>query len=351
MGFVVGGAIEILCNATRPGWTIGNVMQPALIGGWLAFGWFNVLRRLELDGTLTELQEHELALVDYTAVRQALRDRGTSVNDLDELKALAEEIERDINRMTRQFDAYCSAREVPPNPLMRGVIRHFYLTNYRFPSIMLLSKLRSTDCYLVAGHDEQRDTIIDALSQNSVPAGTVLRQMHVPYMRVDVANSALRDARAFSAEECEGEMRVHSVHTLPGETLETVQPNAPQTLIRRRVKQVQPVADGSAATTSALPDVVPNAPPVPKKIARGPLLLQKLAGLKPDSRTWRELERIEQDLKAGRPCGHMVRWNGVRCRAFDIHWEGRLSPGRNAWRLLLDGSQFVDIVDYHRPRS
>lgn len=351
MGFVVGGAIEILCNATRPGWTIGNVMQPALIGGWLAFGWFNVLRRLELDGTLTELQEHELALVDYTAVRQALRDRGTSVNDLDELKALAEEIERDINRMARQFDAYCSAREVPPNPLMRGVIRHFYLTNYRFPSIMLLSKLRSTDCYLVAGHDEQRGTIIDALSQKSVPAGTVLRQLHVPYMRVDVANSALRDARAFSAEECEGEMRVHSVHTLPGETLETVQPSAPPTLIRRRVKPVEPAADGGAATKPSLPDLVPTADQVPKEIVRGPLLLEKLAGLKPDSRTLRELARIEQDLAAGRPCGHMVRWNGVLCRAIDIHWDGRLSPGRNAWRLLLDGSQFVDIVDYHRPRS
>jgi hypothetical protein len=326
-------------------------MKPGLIGGWLGIGWLNVLRYQERNGTLTELQEHELALVDYPDVRQALRDRGTSVNDLDALKTLAKEIEGDVNRMTRQFDAYCSAREVPPNPLMRGVIRHFYLTHRRFPTIMLLSKLRSTDCYLVAGHDEQRGTIIDALSQNSVPAGTVLRQLHCPYMRVDVANSALRDARAFSAEECEGEMRVHSAHMLPGETLETMQPSAPATLTRRRVKPVEPAADGGAATKPALPDLVPTADQVPKEIVRGPLLLEKLAGVKPDSRTVRELERIEQDLAAGRPCGHLVRWNRVLCHAIDIHWEGRLSSGRNAWRLLYDGRRLVDIVDYHRPRS
>lgn len=347
LGFGLGAAIEFVCNAARPTWTIGDVMQPGLIGGWLAIAWLKWLRFLEREGTLTELQEHELALVDYPDVRQALRGRGTSVNDPDALKVLAREIEGDVNRMTRQFDAYCSARDMPPNPLMRGVIRHFYLSHLRFPTIMLLSKLRSTDCYLVAGHVEQRDTITDALSQDRVPAGTVLRQLHCPYMRVDLANNALRGARAFSTEDCEGEMRVHSVHTLPGETLETVAPSAPPTLTRRRVKSSHVGVSGSTSTKSALPDLVSSTHPAPKKIVRGPLLLEKLAGLKPDSRTWRELDRIEQDLAAGRTCGHLVRVNGVLYHAIDIHFEGRLSPGRNAWRLLYDGRELFDIVDYH----
>lgn len=351
LGFVVGGAIEFVCNAARPAWTVGNVMQPALIGGWIAIGWLNWLRRLELDGSLTELQEHELALVDYPDVRQALRDRGTSVNDLDALKVLAREIEGDVNRMTRQFDAYCSARDVPPNPLMRGVIRHFYLSHLRFPTIMLLSKLRSTDCYLVAGSNEQRGTIADGLNQDRVPAGTVLRQLHCPYLRVDLANTALRNARAFSTEECEGEMRVHSVHALPGETLETLEPSALVSVTHRRQTRRR-VASGEVHLP--VPDLVASAT-VREKTFRSALLRGKLAGVAPDSRTWRELNRIEEDLAANRPCGHPVRYQGVLYQADDIHWEGRQSPGRNASRLLHrktpHGYELVDIVDYHRPRT
>lgn len=345
VGAGVGGALSLAFRGC------GNVVTDALAGGWMGIGFTSWQRLQDPDRTLTELQEHELALVDYPAVRQELRDRGTSVNDLDALKALAEEIEDDVNRMTCQFDAYCGSRDVPPNPLMRGVIRHFYLTHYRKNTIMLLSKPRSTDCYLVAGPIEQRGTIIDALSQNRVPAGTVLRQLHCPYMRVDVANSALRDARAFSTEECEGEMRVHSMHASPGDTLETLEPSALVSVTNRRQTRRR-IASGEARPP--VPDLVASAT-VREKVFRSALLREKLAGLAPDSRTWRELNRIEEDLAANRPCGHPVRYQGVLYQADDIHWEGRQSPGRNASRLLHrktpHGYELVDIVDYHRPRS
>jgi hypothetical protein len=349
LGSLVGAAVGAAFSLAFRG--CSNVVPDALIGGWMGIGWTNVQRFLDPDRTLTPLQEHELALVDYPAVRQALRDRGTSVNDLDALKVLAGEIEGDVNRMTRQFDSYCSSRGMPPNPLMRGVIRHFYLTHLRYPTIMLLSKLSSSACYLVAGSNEQRGTIADGLNQDGVPAGTVLRQLHCPYLRVDLANTALRNARAFSTEECEGEMRVHSVHASPGETLETLEPSALVSVTNRRHTRRR-VASGEARPP--VPDLVASAT-VRENVFRSALLREKLAGVAPDSRTWRELNRIEEDLAANRPCGHTVRYQGVLYQADDIHWEGRQSPGRNAWRLLHlktpHGYELVDIVDYHRPRS
>lgn len=346
VGAMVGGAFSVAFRGCS------NLVTDVLIGGWLGIGGTNVQRYLDTVRTTSRLQPHERALVDYPAVQKRLAEVGTTVDDLDALKSLSDQLEIQFGRMITQFNDYCRSREVPPNPLMAGVIRHFYLTHCSERGVMLLSRRSATACYLVAARAEQGSAIADALNQEGVPAGTVLRRLHSPYLRVDLANTALRDACAFTTEECDGEMRVHSVQTLPGETLETLEPGALVSMTNRRHTRRR-FAPESVATP--IPDLVASATPAKEKVFRGALLREKLADLAADSRTWRELNRIEEDLAANRPCGHPVRFHGVLFYANDIHWEGRQSPGRNAWRLLHrntpDGHELVDIVDYHRPRT
>lgn len=356
VGAVVGAGFELVfrgcTNAAGPAWSIAEIVKPALISGWMGIGCTNAMRWLDPEKPSRQLQPHECALVDYPAVRQRLRDVGTSVEDLDALKSLAGQLETEFGRMITQFNDYCRSRGVPPNPLMAGVIRHFYLTHCGVRGVMLLSKGKATACYLVAARAEQGSTIAEALNQPDVLAGTVLRRLHCPYLRVDLANTALRDAGAFTTEELDGEMHVHAAEALPGETLETLEPSALVSLTKRRHTRRRVTAAGDSV---AMPDLVASAAPAKGKIIRSALLQEKLADLAADSRTWRELNRIEEDLAANRPCGHPVRFHGVLFYANDIHWEGRQSPGRNAWRLLHrntpDGHELVDIVDYHRPRT
>lgn len=350
VGAAVGGAFSLAFRGCA------NVVPDALIGGWLGIGWTNVQRYLDPGRAMARLQPHERALIDYPAVRELLHEAGASVDDLDALKPLAAQLERDFSRVTREFNAYCQARSVPPNALIAGVIRHFYLTHCRDRAVMLLAKRNATACYLVAAREGQGTAIAHALNREGTRAGTVLRQLHCPYLRVDLANESLRDAHAFTTDECQGEMRVHSAPACPGPTLETLKPSALVGVTHRRQTR-RHCASGSTPTPAPAmaAEEVGSAHHTRAEVCRGPLLRAKLLGLAADSRTWRELNRIEDDLAARRPCGHPVRYQGMPYHAVDIHRDGWQSPGRNAWRLLYrrtpHGYEIVDMIDYHRPRT
>lgn len=360
VGALTGGAVSLTFSLAFR--SCANIVPDALIGGWLGIGWTNVQRYLDPGKAMAPLQPHERALVDYPGVRQLLHDAGTSVDDLGALKRLADQLERDFSRVTSQFNAYCRSQQVPPNPLIAGVIRHFCLTHFRDRAVMLVAKRSATACYLVAAREGQAPAIGEALNREGTRAGTVLRQLHCPYLRVDLANSALRDAQAFITDECEGEMRVHSAPARQGHTLETLKPSALVGVTHRRQTRRHCESSDASALASALAStptppaaLVGSAHHARAEVHLGPLLRAKLLGLAADSRTLRELGRIEGDLAERRPCGHPVRYQGMPYHATDIHWEGRQSPGRNTERLLYrktpHGYVLVDIVDYHRPRT
>jgi len=350
VGALTGGAVSLTFSLAFR--SCANIVPDALIGGWLGIGWTNVQRYLDPGKAMAPLQPHERALVDYPGVRQLLHDAGTSVDDLDALKRLADQLERDFSRVTGEFNAYCRSRQVPPNPLIGGVIRHFCLTHFRDRAVMLVAKRSATACYLVAAREGQAPAIGEALNREGTRAGTVLRQLHCPYLRVDLANSALRDAQAFTTDEREGEMRVHSLHDRARETVETLATSPLVDVTHRRLPRRRYVNHASAAPVA---DIPAPAGADRERVIRGPLLRAKIAGLPAGNRTCRELRRIEQDLAANRPCGHPVRYQGRNYLAIDIHFAGRQSPGRNVWRLLHRkgpaGHELVDIVDYHDPRS
>lgn len=344
VGAAVGGGMALALQG------VSNMLPGLTFGSMLGVGWTSVLQGM--DEQQARLRAHHAqvrAFADYPAVQALLRRAGSSVDDEMALQQLSQKLEADFVRMTERFNEYCALRELIPNRLIGDVIRHFYLTHCADRGIVLLSRRSASACYLVAAHTRDQGSLARAMNQDGISAGTALRQMRCPYLRVDLANERLADARAFTTQVCDGEWQVLPAEPATGQSTETLVPGPVVQVIRRRPARAScpreapalPVADGATAPLNDAP-----------VLQRGPLLRAKLADLPADSRTWRELQRIEQDLLARRPCGHLIRYQGEEYLASDLHLGGRRCPGRNAWRLLHrripGGHELVDIVDPHR---
>lgn len=328
---------------------IANAGPGAVFGLVLGAGWTFVMQRLDR-------REHPLcagapgrALGDYPEVCDLLRNAGKSHRDAEALRQISLHLGEHIDAITAQFNTYCAFRRLVPHPLIGPLIRHFFLTHCATRGVVLISKRSISACYLVAAHHRDKARMVVALNDGTVPAGTVFRQLRCPYMRLDLANLDLGSARECITEECNGEWQVRPIH--PDGRAETLPPRpATSTPHRTRRRTVVPTE------AERMPQPVSSRATL--AVQRGARLQESLAGLAPDSRTLRELERIEEDLAASRPCGHLVNYQGVEYIAIDIHWDrdlgrgGRQSAGRNVWRLLAlrtrTGYELTDIVNYHR---
>ncbi|WP_312320025.1 hypothetical protein [Stenotrophomonas sp.] len=339
VGAVVGGGFALAFQG------VSNLLPGLTFGSLLGVGWGSVLRHQDAhDARLRAYQAHVRSFADYPSVHALLCRAGTTVEDDAALRSLSEKLEANVLQMVDRFNAHCERWGWTPHRLIGEVIRHFYLSHCADRGVMLLSKRSVNACYLVAAHISDQEAITAALNQEDVAAGTLLRRMHCPYLRVDLANERLADAHAFTTEVCDGEWEVRPAEPSSGLRIE------PQvTVIRRR--RVRADHHGGERLIPEPATVQVNDAPL---LLRGPQLRAKLAELPSNSRTWRELERIEQDLAANRPCGHLIRYQGEEYLASDLHLEGRRCPGRNAWRLLHrripGGHELVDIVDPHASR-
>lgn len=343
----VGAAVGAGFAATFQG--ISNVLPGTALGALLGVGWTSLQQYMERREGAQATSAEVLELAKYPAVRELLRRAGHGVEDMAALQRLAVRLEADINKMTRNFDAYCRTRGVPESALVAKALRHFYLTHCGERGIVLLSKAKSPFCYLVAARKELQGKLEKALNHEDVRAGIQFRQMDCPYMRVDLALEKLHDAQEFAITvDAHGEMHVHAA-TTPFEVGAMVQ------VTRRRCNGKHGVAvpspDPTAAPASTLHSTGCSA-----RVTRSRRLKSTLAelALAPDSRTLQDLRRIEQDLAANRLRGHALSYYGRRCYSLDIHLEGHWAPGRNRWRLLYQrvsgGYLLIDIDDPHAPR-
>lgn len=349
---VIAGALGAAVGATFAMSLQGitNIGPGTLFGGLLGMGWTGLQQYMERCQALRRTPPPEVReLTKYPAVRVLLRRHGAGVDDPAALLTLSIKLEADIKKMTQSLDAYCRTRGVPDSPLVAKALRHFYLTHCSERGIALLSKATSPYCYLVAAKKADEARLKQFLNDENVAAGTKLRQMGCPYMRIDLALETLRGAREFAiTEDSGGEMHVH-VATTPFEI------GAMVNVIRRRRKGQQGAHDTASVSPDGSMPVEQNAT-CSANVMRGPRLKKKLAelALPPESRTWQDLKRIEQDLAAHRPCGHAIRHNGQHCYSVDIHLDGHWAPGRNRWRLLYQrvpgGYRLIDIDDPHASR-
>ncbi len=346
LGAAVGGGMAAALQG------VSNMLPGVTFGSMLGVGWASVLQGMdERQARVRAHHAHVRAFADYPAVQALLRRAGTSSDDEVALQRLSNKLEADFVRMTERFNDYCVPRDLTPSRLIGEVIRHFYLTHCANRGIVLLSKRSANACYLVAVHARHEGGIAEAMNQQGVGAGTVLRQMRCPYLRVDLANERLASARAFTTQVHDGEWQVSPAELPPGSTTETLAPGPLLEVIRRRCPRTHGPREPQPVPLPDPGSALSGDPPV---VRRGPLLRAKLARLPPSCRTWRELERLEQDLAANRPCGHLITYQGEEYLASDLHMSGRRCPGRNAWRLLHrripGGHELVDIVDPHAPR-
>lgn len=344
LGAAVGGGMAAALQG------VSNLLPGVTFGSMLGVGWASVLQSMdEQQARVRAHHAHVRAFADYPAVQALLQRAGASVDDEIALQQLSQKLEADFARMIERFNEYCALCDLTPNRLIGAVIRHFYLTHCADRGIVLLSRRSARACYLVAAHTRDQGNLAKAMNQDGISAGTALRQLRCPYLRVDLANERLADARAFTTRVCDGEWQVLPAEPASGQSTETLVPGPVLQVVRRRPARARrprekppvPEADGATPPLNDAP-----------MLQRGPLLRAKLADLPADSRTWRELERIEQDLVAGRPCGHLIHYQGEEFLSSDIHMGGRRCPGRNIWRLLHrripGGHELVDIVDPHR---
>lgn len=327
---------------------IANAGPGAVFGLVLGAGWTFVMQRLDR-------REHPLcagapgrALGDYPEVCDLLRNAGRSHRDAEALRQISLHLGEHIDAITAQFNTYCAFRRLVPHPLIGPLIRHFFLTHCATRGVVLISKRSMSACYLVAAHHRDKARMVVALNDGTVPAGTVFRQLRCPYMRLDLANLDLGSARECITEECNGEWKVRPL-PVPFEV-------SPLVEVTRRRTTGQHVPS-PAPVSPTLVDAPVARPGATVTITRGPRLRKRLAelALPPDSRTWRELNRIEEDLAAQRPCGHPITHKGKDYMSCDIHLDGRWAPGRNKWRLLYwrvpGGFRLEDIDDTHGPRA
>lgn len=334
VGAAVGAAFAVAFQG------ISNTVPGMLFGSVLGMGWVALQRHME-RADARALPAHERALADYPAVRQLLRRAGTDVQDVAALTTLAARLEADFALMTERFTTYCDDHDLVPHPLIGSVIRHFYLTHCGDRGIALLCKSSVRVCYLVAAHTVQYNRISAAVNDTDAPAGTVLRRLRCPYLRVDLANETLRDALSFATEEHYGEMRVHPVMASPREGPSVAAGN-PQHRRQRQPPPVEPTETAPSRTTHLA------------TVTRSPQLQDTLARLQ-DRRVWSELKKIEGDLAQGRSRGHHIVHKSEPCLSWDIHLDGRRCPGRNVWRLLYrrvpGGFLLMDIDNPHGPRG
>ncbi len=346
IGAAVGGGLAAALQG------VSNALPGLTLGSLLGVGWASVQQGMdEQQARIRAYHAHVRAFADYPAVHALLCRAGTTADNAAALQRLAEKLEDDFARMTDRFKAFCELRQMTPNRLIGEVIRHFYLTHCADRGIVLISRRNARACYLVAAHAHDQDAIAHALNQDGISAGTVLRQMRCPYLRVDLANERLADAQAFTTEVRDGEWRVLPAEPAAGHPTEALATGPFVDVTRRRRPRVDSLQRGRPLAVRGGQSATPCAAPL---LRRGPLLRAKLAALPCGSRTLRELERIEQDLAAGRPRGHLIHFQGAEYLASDIHMDGRRCPGRNVWRLLHrripGGHELVDIVDPHGPR-
>lgn len=346
VGLFVGGGFAAAFQG------IANAAPGTLFGTLLGVGWGLTQQLMDPRDPPPSVQAELRTLADYPEVRKLLREAGRSHRDMDALREFSRHLDAHVNSIVTQFAAYCAYREVRPQQLITEVVRHFFLNHCAERGVVLLRKHSLPACYMVAAHFEQHDSLVAAANDRSVPVGTTLRRLKCPYLRLDLANTRLADATSFTTDVRNGEWEVHPVPAPSDRCMERQRPEAAGHCRQRRVRNDQ---QGCAQAPPANDRAVDSAA---QTVSHRQPLRQRLGALAPGSRTLRELRRIEEDLAANRPCGHLVVYRGTEYIAIDIHWDqdrgkgGRQSAGRNVWRLLVlripGGYELTDIVNYHR---
>ncbi len=332
---------------------IGNLLPGTGVGALLGVGWWGVLRwREHVQASMEANKARVDALEHYPAVHQLLAAKGACMHDMAAVKQVSDFVDREVKRMCALFEQHCRQQGLKVAPLMKAVLRHFFLLHCGDRGILVVSRASTQECYLVAAHRENQEPIRLALGRKGASPTAVLRNLRCPYIRADLANERVHAAMAFQMER-------DDVEYIPAAGAGSGQAARPREPAAAHADAVAPRCRRPASHRRPAPTEPPTGPgprtvpPATCDIVRGQILRDQMACLPASGRTLTKLAVIVEDLQAGRVCGKPVTLHGVHYSASDIQLDGL--SGRNLWRLLHrrtpGGHELVGIVDYHEPRG
>lgn len=343
MGAGAGSALALAFEGVGnllPGTGVGALLG---MGGWAALRW-SEQRLAERRGHQARVQ----MLSAHSHLVRALREQGTCLHDVVAVKQLCDRLDRDVRFIDASFQKHCEAHGLAPAPLMREVLRTFFLHHCAERGMVVISRGSTQECYLVAAHRKDHACVRDAINRAGTLPPEALRRLGCPFMRVDLANASMRDAQAFEVDT----RRLEWKPTPTAGRQMAFPVGLPEQVTRsgRRPRRM-PAAQEHVVADVVAGGAAGSANPI--HVERGKQLWKDLAPYGPQSRIWRDIRGIEQFLRTGREVGHPIRFDGELYLSADVHLDG--TRGRNVMRLLIvkagpERFELVRIVNYHDVR-
>ncbi|GEM_PF-1141870 len=359
-GSLVGAGMGTLARLVNPaapvamGAGVGAVLAGLYVQGALMFQQWD-----------DEHRQRWQILQQFQGTREYMAAKGIGYHDVEAVQRFNDQLHAQLKQAIGNFREHCRVLGMPCTSTVEYLVEYFILAYCGEKAPCVMTNIRERCWYVGAIEPRRYDAVRQAVQRDQQHPNRVLSRERAVYMvidpdagahqapRVQLRGLARREtprlpghARAPSAAATAGPTAVAPppVRAAPPPTQHDI---VPPVRVRRRPARgptAEPPAARSADMTQAAASMARH-----HTVVMGPRLREQCADLPADSRTMAELERIRDDLAAGRRAGHSVSVDGGVFIASDIHLQGL--SGRNRWRLLYrptaGGYELHGIADYH----
>lgn len=342
VGATLGGLVGLVANAIAP--------VPALVLGALLGETSLLLSRGERWDRAQH--PHRVSLLQaYPALRELCDQYGVRMDDRARVRTIHDELQRRLDEKVQRYRQHCQLRNLPQSEILDNVIKAFYLSHCTHQAGCIITCLEEGSRYMVAVGSAAPADLDQAINVEGRAPRDVLREMGLPFVRLDLLGNALREASSFRVTCAAGEWTVAPSATLdPVPLVDCYLPSAePVVRVQRiaRSGRASPVATPTRRSNEGAEPGATQRPCRTVVISAG--FSRELDQLPPHSPTLQKLKELIDDLEHGRLQGHMVKLRGQACYASDASVEGDRDRGR--WRVLYKrneaGYELLGIYDYH----
>lgn len=363
-GSLVGAGMGTLARLANPAAPVG---MGAGVGAVLA-GLYVQGARLFQQWDEEHRQRWQI-LQQFQGTRDYMAAEGIRYHDKEAVQRFNDQLHDQLQQVIGNFREHCRVLGMPCTSRVEYLVEYFFLAYCGEKVPCVVTNTRERCWYLCAIKRQHYGTVRQAIQRDQQHPSRILFPPRAVYMVIEPGAGAHQAPRV----QLRGLAR-NETPRLPGHArglsvaaAATAGPTAigqppvgaapppttqhdivPPVQVRRRAGRGS-AADPPAARSSAA--MAPAAASMARHhtVVLGPRLRQQCEDLPADGRTMAELERITDDLAAGRRAGHAVSIDGGAFIASDIHLQG--VSGRNRWRLLYrptaDGYELHGIADYH----
>lgn len=306
-------------------------------------------------------------LQQFQSTRDYMAAKGIGEHDEEAVQRFHDRLHDQLQQLMGNFRKHCRMLGMPCTSRVEYLVEYFFLAYCGEKAPCVTTNIQERCWYIGAIKRQRYEAVRQAVERDREHPSRIFSRERAVYMVIDPDGGAdqaprvqLRGLARSETPRLPGQARAPSVaaaataaptagvqppaHVAPPSTRHDI---VPLVQVRRRAARA-PTADPPAARSAAM---APASASMARHriVVQGPLLRQQYADLPADSRSRADLERISDDLAAGRSVGHTVSIDGRTFIASDIHLQGL--SGRNRWRLLYrptaDGYELHGIADYH----